>query len=416
MTAAAGIRPATVLGLVAGRGAFRLTQYAVNIALLATWGATGFDRYAAAVGATSWLVSLGSAGPEKAALTLLPRARRTAPAIVGLLVALAVVVPAVVVAGALAVVAVTGVAGIGLTVAAGAIAVLWSGNLVLVGLHRATGRPRRDAQTFGVFTVTQVLVLALVLVADLPPAGYLATVGAILAVANLILLDGLGRPSLAILRRPWLTRQVARAAVLMATYEVCSSASVSLLFVVLALTSHADQSAELYLVTAGWSIAVGALFYLFRVYQPQVSARLAGRGGGSGRDQAVRLTRWAVGLQLVWTAPAAAVVLLATRDGWTATVGLLAALLASRIPVFLLMSTAGYLLENVDAGTLRTAAGGSVLGLAAVAVLAVVCVPAAGAVGALFALSAKELTQGLVVLRAARGWTTAAGAVPAGAR
>ncbi|MFC4037031.1 hypothetical protein ACFO1B_01230 [Dactylosporangium siamense] len=145
-TAAPGGR--MMLALFAGRGAFRATIQLTPLALAVPWGAARFADYAGAVGVSAWTVFVAASG-EKAALKLVPRARRLGSAVVRVVLRVAAVP---VVAAAVAFAAAT-VADRGRVVAA---ALLWSAALGLlqlaVGLHRVRGRVGTDAVTFAVMT------------------------------------------------------------------------------------------------------------------------------------------------------------------------------------------------------------------------------------------------------------------------
>src|SRR5690606_14382985 len=82
-----------LLTLLSGRAAFRLLLYGSAVVLVAAWSREDFSRYAAAVGAVGWLSMVVQSGPEKAALTLVPRARRTREQLAGMLRAAVAYVP-----------------------------------------------------------------------------------------------------------------------------------------------------------------------------------------------------------------------------------------------------------------------------------------------------------------------------------
>ncbi|WP_460491241.1 hypothetical protein [Dactylosporangium cerinum] len=137
-----------MLALFAGRGAFRATIQLTPLALAVPWGAARFADYAGAVGVSAWTVFVAASG-EKAALKLVPRARRLGGAVARVVLRVAAVP---VLAAATAFAAAT-VADRGRVIAA---ALLWSAALGLlqlaVGLHRVRGRVGTDAVTFAVMT------------------------------------------------------------------------------------------------------------------------------------------------------------------------------------------------------------------------------------------------------------------------
>jgi hypothetical protein len=399
--AAPAVGTGLLLSLVAGRGAFRLTLYAANAVLAAVWTRAEFSGYAAAAGASMWLLSLVSAGPEKAALKLLPRADRTRPALLGALRGLAAVLPLPLLgaAGVALAVAPSAPATLHLVVAAQYVAL--GANLLLVGLYRALGRPRRDVATFLTLSVVTVAATAVTALTGLPPAAYAAVLLAATTVVNVGLLRGLRTAPARTPRRLRTLRLLATTAALMGASEVLSNAALSALYVVLALTAFAAQSAELYLVGIVWSLALSALYFLLRVFQPRTSLRYAGSAAGEGRRVAVRLARAVVALDLLWLALAGAAVLVLDLHELAPgrpTLLALAALMLARAPIVVLATTAAYLLENADGESLRVSAAAAGLGLAAVVLTGVVLVPVYGAVGAVWALAVKELAVGVTVL------------------
>jgi hypothetical protein len=179
---------------------------------------------------------------------------------------------------------------------------------------------------------------------------------------------------------------------------VATNVATSLLYVELALTSHADESGDLYLVLMGWSVLIAAGYFLQRVFQPMASVRLAGHGAALGRDRAVRITRLLLWACALWFAGAVAAV--AAVD---ARLALLVGLVVSRAPLYLAMAYAVFLLENSGDRHLRTTAVAGAAALAAVALAGAILIPLFGAVGAICALAVKEPVLALTVLRGRTG-------------
>lgn len=135
-----GRRPTlrSLASLLAGRTAFRLALLGANAALLASWGEAGYEPYAAAMGTAQVLTTLTALGIEKSALKLVPRATRTGPQLITVLLlsALLLTGAAVVWLGCAALFARSGDAVV-LGLLAGLYAALLGLNTVLVGLCRA---------------------------------------------------------------------------------------------------------------------------------------------------------------------------------------------------------------------------------------------------------------------------------------
>jgi hypothetical protein len=406
------VRPLALVSLLAGRGLCRFVQYGSTVVLLSAWGAAQYAVYAGALGTFTWLTALTSSGPEKAALKLLPRARRTYPDLYRAFLALAVLPLPVAAAFGIAA-AVTGWSQPTLVyLGTAAVAANTGGNLLLVGLARARGWLRRDpinhvvlSGTFGGLAVAAVL--------GLGPVGYLTGLVSALAVLNVDLLRRLGRPSLRIRRRPRLLRQLVGTVALMGGSELTSTAVTSVLFLELSLTRWSRQAAVLFPLILVWSAGVNLFAYLLRVYQPRTSLRLAGRGVHTGRREALRYAPAALALAVAYLLAAGLTVAATGAADVPVGPGLAVAIvlmLAGRTPSFLLLSLMAYRLENIDGRGLRINALGSVLALAAVALTGLWAVPAFGAVGLLCADGVLDVVQAATVLLLRRRISPAAAA------
>lgn len=402
MTATAdrhAVRPRVLLSLLAGRGSYRIAQYASAVLLLPVWGAGEYSRYAAAVGTCTWLMAVTCVAPEKAALRLLPRARRTHHLLLGAFLAVAWL-PAPVVAGFVVAVAAGAPEGVQLYLGVAALSTSLGANLLLVALQRVTGTPFRDAANYVVLSIATAALTAVAAVTGLGPVGYVAALLAVVSALDVGLVARLGRPSLAAARRPAVRRLLARTVLLMSGSELCVYAATSVLFLELSLTRWSEDSAVLYPVVIVWSAVVNLFFYVLRVYQPRTSERLAGAGAAAGRARATRLAGVVLGMAAVWLVAVGWVVAgvdRATGAGPPAVLPLVA-VVASRTPAFLLLALASYLMENADDRSLRVAALGSAAGLAVVSVAGLAVVPASGAIGVLWISGAMDVVQAATLL------------------
>ncbi|WP_067476103.1 hypothetical protein [Actinomadura hibisca] len=382
--------------LLAGRASFRVLLYLSGPLLLAAWGRDDFNRYAAAVGSVTWLTALVQAGPEKAALKLVPRSHRTLGDTLGPLraaVAFLPIPPAVVAVAAM-LAAPSATATLYLTAAAYQIAL--GCTLLGAGVHRALGRTAPDLAAYAALSAGTAAMTGLALTAGPPPVVYIGALLAVCAVLNVALARRLPRPRPSGRRRA-VRRLLAGTVLLMGAPEAMTNAATSLLYVELTLSAHAGQSGRLYLVLMAWSLVIATGYFVQRMFQPAASARLRGEGAAAGQDRARRIARLVLAGSAVWLAVAGAVLAVAGTRGADSLV-LLGVLLVSRAPLYLLMSYAAYLLENTGGRDLRTSAAGGAAGLVAVVATGAVTVPLCGAAGAVYALAAKELVLGAVVL------------------
>jgi hypothetical protein len=394
------VRPLAALGLVAGHGVGRVVQYAGVSALLLAWGTDQYAVYAAAVGTFGWLVALVAVGPEKTALKLLPRARRSERDVRRAFLALeAVSLPAG--AAFLALAAFSGWSQSVLVYVGTAAAEMGIGaNVVLVGLCRLRGWLARDPAN-ALILAAGYGGLALAALAGLGPVGYLAGLVGWLALLNLDLLRRLGRPSLAIRRHPRLVKILGGTIVLLGGGEVAGAGSTSVLFLELSLSDHRKQAAILLPVLGVWSAGIALFSYLLRVYQPRVSLGGVGRNAGSSRRLALRLAPAVVVLSggfVVGAVALLAVTDLADRVQGLALAALLGMLLLARTPGYLAQSLLGYRLENLDGRALRLNAVGALVALCAVAGVGLALIPMWGAAGLLCGGATGDVVQALTII------------------
>lgn len=333
-----------MLALFAGRGAFRATIQLAPLALAVPWGAVRFAEYAGAVGMSMWTVFLASSG-EKAALKLVPRARRLGGGIARVVLRVAAA-PVVLAAAAFAAATVL---DRGRVLAA---ALLWSAALgllqVAVGLHRVRGHLRTDAVTFAAVTGTLLTLSALTFHFAWPPLWQLNLLAATALAASAVLLwrlppgwsvagraDRVAGPP----RRRRMARLVLRTCALLGLPELVASLCLAVCYVVLGIAGHSTESGPFYVAVTLSGFCSAALTYLFRLRQPATSLRLRGPAGRTGRAKARRVLRVAMLLCL----PGLPLVLL-LEPGTL----LLALLTCLETPLFALVAYAGYLVENTD--------------------------------------------------------------------
>lgn len=397
-------RPATLLRLLAGRGAFRGSVQAMAVALVAVWGVAEFGHFANALGMWAWLV-LAVATPEKAALKLLPRTRILTPALArtalrlsaaplaGLLVALVALVllaPASTVT--FYVTAATWSAGVGLLT-------------TLAGLHRLRGRPVLDAVGFLAAGGVVVTATATTWLTGWAPRYHLL----VLVAGIVVIVAG----SLAALPRDWvrgprsqrrLLPRLVRVIVLLGASDVADGLAVGLVYAMLAASGRVTDSGPLYLALLGSMLFCQLVFYVLRVAQPATSARLRGTGGVAGRRRALALLRgaerWGVTVVAVFAVlaavPATRAVLLA---GGGTLVAVLVVLVTVETVLFVVVMYANYLLENTDNAVLVVTSSAAVTGLAVTGVVAVVLVPPLGAVGGVAVLVVAVVAKAAIMRR-----------------
>lgn len=383
-----------MLALLAGRGAFRSTVQLAPLVLAGLWGATRFGDYASAVGVSAWTVFVAGSG-EKAALKLVPRARRLGAEVARIVVRVA----AVPVAVAIAAIVISAVRDAGRLLAA---ALLYSAALgllqVAVGLHRVRGRAHRDAITYAAMTAVVLVVTIATLAFGWSPLALLGLLGAAGLVAAAVLFVLL--PAGWVLRRGGASRPIVRivlrTCLLLGLPELMGGLCVGVCYLALRIFGDRASSGPFYVAITISSFCSAALIYLLRLRQPATSLRLRGPAGRLGRDQARTLLRVAFVL-----GAAGVLVLAVVPPGRT----LLVVLTGLEIPLFALVFYAGYLVENTDGRSPSLTAGAAVAGLVVLSAAAVLLVPAAASGGAMGALILSSAGTALVLyggLRALR--------------
>jgi hypothetical protein len=410
MTATLG-KP-TVAALVAGRAAYRLALYGAGVALLALWGPEPFAGYAAATGAVGWLFALTSAGPEKAALALVPRTGGTA--LERLFLTLATV-PFAVLALAYLLLRLVGAEPTPQRYAAAAAVTAGVGTCaVLASLYRMRARPHADVAAYATLAAGYLLAVLLVWTAGLSVDGVLATllvvVGIVVAVLVLGLVPGVRRAPRA---AGDAVGVVMRASATLGTGELVAMAAVSAMYLILAADGDAAQISAFYLllvVSASFSVGWA---YLLRLAQPRTVRWLEERGPSGGWRLARLLSGWVAGVGAVATATLVAALIVHGRASVLAFVAV-----AIEMALFAAASTAMLVAESLDARGRRASAGGALVGSVVAVGGAVLLVPVAGAAGAFAALAAGEVARTAVLRGVAgpvryRGVAVPGGSVPA---
>lgn len=398
------VGPGTLASLLAGRASYRLVLLATTVALLPVWGEERYGTFAAAMAAFSWLTALVFTGPEKALLKLLPRSPRIGPDVIAGLVAVLWWLPlplasafVLVWAGGASTAAVyVGVATMHLSVGC---------TMLLVGLHRATGRPRADSATFLTMSVAQVLLLGGAVAGHVLPVGYVAAVVLLQLGLNVALSVALGRPSLRIRRRPRFVGRLVVTALLLSGTDQFLYLSTAVVFLLLQGTGHAGQVGRLYVASLVVSVAVNLMLYVLRVFAPRTSLLLAGRSAAVGRARAARLAAVVTGVQAAWLVAAGLAVWLAGIAAMTEPVPQMvvwAVLLATGAPGLALLLWANYLLENTDATAPRVVAAAAVAGLLTVVVSGVLLIPPFGGVGVIIATTGGQVAYAAVLAAVGR--------------
>ena len=277
--------------------------------------------------------------------------------------------------------------------------------MLLVGLHRAVGRPWPDVGSFLLLSVSQLMLLHACIVGWLGPPGYITATLMVQLLVNATLAVRLGRPSLRIRQRTGYLRKIAWTVLLMSGGEVGVFLASGVMFNLLAFSRWAWQVSELYVVITVWSVGFNFLLYLLRVFVPRMSLRLTGRAGRIGRTQAARFATAVVLADVTWLVlaglllPQFDLTALISRSGFL----VWAVLLVSRAPAMMLMTWAGYLLENTDARAPRITGLAAMVNLALTGLAGLVMVPMWGGVGLVVGLAVAEVGQAMVLLVGARG-------------
>jgi hypothetical protein len=378
-----------LLSLASGRLAFRGVTYGSGVVLLTAWGYGDFNRYAAAVGPTIWLTGLVAAGPEKAALKLVPRSSWAQADLVGSLRTLVGYLPIPVLAVVAAAVAAAPRSTTTLYLAAAAGQVVLGCTLLGIALFRALGVYGRDVAHYFGLSAGTVVMTGLTWWAGLPPIVYICGLLVVTAVLNTTLVRGLQRYVLTSTRRGRVRRLLAGTAVLMGASEVLPTLATGVLYVELALTRHADASGNLLLILTGWSFVTAASYFLQRTFQPAASVRGVSAGTVRPQQRALRIARLCIWLTVAYLATTVTVLLTTTAASWS--LPLMIGLLLAHTPAHLLMGYGAFLLENADAAGLRLSALGAATGTVAVVLVGALTIPLGGAPGAICALAAMEL-------------------------
>lgn len=396
-------RLAMVVRLVAGRGAFRLGTQVMAIALVAVWGADEFGGYANALGLCMWLVFLTMA-PEKAALRTLPRTRVVTDAVARLVVRAAVApvgLAVVLLAGSLVL-----APGSRLTLyLAAAVWSLASGTLMTVAaLHRLRGKPSFDATTFTALAVVVLGVTATTWVIRWSPLHHLVVLVAATLVVLAVVTLALPREWLVAStpHRGGLFRRLAVTSALLGLSDVLVSLANSSVYLVLALYGRTTDSGPFYLGLMLSGAVCQFLIYQLKLNQPKLSARLRGPGAAWGRARAsvllLNAVRYGAAIGLVFFAAVAFPAVRAfVDDGGFGTIAVLVVLVGLEVGVFMLVTYAGFLLENTNGKALFTTTSAAAAGLVATGAFAAALVPAFGAVGGFLALLLATAVNGFVM-------------------
>ncbi|MEO3860285.1 hypothetical protein [Acrocarpospora sp. B8E8] len=405
-------RPAMILRLLAGRGAFRLGVQLMPVTLAGVWDADAFGLYASTVGLSMWLPLVVNA-PEKAALKALPRCRRLAPQLARITVALSAAPVAVLLAVLAPVMALAPDSEAAAYLAAAAWLACTGLLMTLCGLHRLYGRASTDALAFAANGVTVLAATAVTWLAGWTPQFHLTTLAAGCALVTAWTLATLPkavtRPERR-LRRRGLVRRLARSTVLLGGSEVLDTLSFSLVYLALAVSGQVAESGTLYLVLLPATAIAQLANYLLRMAQPGTSARLRGAGRAEGDARAAGLLRLGERLGLafavLWSVlllvPGTRELLLTGIGRWVA-LGALALLV---LALFLIVRYAVHLLENTTDRAAAHTSTTALIGVLAAGLLAAALAPALGAVGGLTALALAIAARAGVLRRTQRTYST----------
>ena len=389
------------VGLMAGRGMFRLGQWVSAVLLVGAWGQPRFAVYAVAIASSQWLVAVASAGVEKTmiALSPLPESEGVGRRLIGWawlgligVTVLATVLmiferavrpwPAAMVYGA----------AVGAT-------------LVAVAALRLTGRMWPDQLALSAIGLSHVAATGLAIAGDWSAAGVLIMLASVALLVAFIALLAAWRLHRGAARSGPKARDLLREMSFTGASEICNMVAAAVVYAILASTDHAAEAAELYIGSMVGQIAIGATVYLMRLAGGAVSAA-ASADGRNAALQTVRRFRTC----LIVTALALAVV-----------TGLLAAPLSDRaivlvtllaVPPTLLVLRASAWAEFGTAAGRRAAATGAVAGLLAAIGLSSVLVRTAGAgggiIGLLVGIGVQSVVAASLIRRAGRSPGTAA--------
>ncbi|MET9923388.1 MULTISPECIES: hypothetical protein [unclassified Streptomyces] len=388
----------SLASLLAGRTAFRLALLGANAVLLASWGEAGYEPYAAAMGTAQVLTTLTTLGIEKSALKLVPRALRTGPQLITVLLASALLL-----AGA-AVLWLAGTAlfvrsGGGSTVALGLLAGLYAAllglNTVLVGLCRALDRNRADVLNFAALSLVIATGAGGASLLGWGPEAFTGWILGGTALLNLAQLPALyratGRPV-----RGGVVRPVMTTAALMACGDIAASGTVSVLFVLLGASRHHEQTGHLYLMILASSVLLNGFGYLLRLFQPHVSLTLRSVDPASLDRRVVRRLLPVAAVGAVWSAGSLWLAWSAEQSGLVAPPVAVLLLYVLGVPIVFTVGSLNYLLENATPHTLRATAVSALGGLLCAVLSGLLLVPALGALGAVTALTVGEVAHAVL--------------------
>ncbi|MYT34730.1 hypothetical protein GTY66_01390 [Streptomyces sp. SID8356] len=393
-----GRRPTlrSLASLLAGRTAFRLALLGANAALLASWGQAGYEPYAAAMGTAQVLTTLTALGIEKSALKLVPRATRTGPQLITVLLLSALLLTgAAVVWLACAALFVRSGDAVALGLLAGLYAALLGLNTVLVGLCRALDRNRADVLNFAALSLVIVAGAGGVALLGWGPVAFTGWILGGTALLNLAHLPALyratGRPV-----RGGVVRPVVTTSALMACGDIAAAGTVSLLFMVLGASRHHEQTGHLYLMILASSVLLNGFGYLLRLFQPHVSLTLRSVDPASLDRRVVRRLLPVAAAGAVWSAGSLGLAWWAERTALAPPPVVVLLLYVLCVPLFFTVGSLNYLLENATPHTLRATALSALGGLLCAVLLGLVLVPALGALGAVTALASGEVTHAVL--------------------
>ncbi|RST24237.1 hypothetical protein EF908_06425 [Streptomyces sp. WAC04770] len=393
-----GRRPTlrSLASLLAGRTAFRLALLGANAALLASWGEAGYEPYAAAMGTAQVLTTLTALGIEKSALKLVPRATRTGPQLITVLLlsALLLTGAAVVWLGCAALFARSGDAVV-LGLLAGLYAALLGLNTVLVGLCRALDRNRADVLNFAALSLVIAVGAGGVALLGWGPVAFTGWILGGTALLNLAHLPALyratGRPV-----RGGVVRPVVTTSALMACGDIAAAGTVSLLFMMLGASRHHEQTGHLYLMILASSVLLNGFGYLLRLFQPHVSLTLRSVDPASLDRRVVRRLLPVAAAGAAWSAGSLWLAWWAERTALVPPPVVVLLLYVLCVPLFFTVGSLNYLLENATPHTLRATALSALGGLLCAVLLGLVLVPALGALGAVAALASGEVAHAVL--------------------
>ncbi|EID54555.1 hypothetical protein [Saccharomonospora xinjiangensis] len=410
------LRPMVIVRLLAGRGAFRIGVQLMAVALLTVWGAAAYGEFANAWGTCSWLVFVPTAA-EKAALKILPRTRLTTASLAGLALRIAAA-PVVALAGVLVVIVLVAPSSQAALYAASATWAACTGLLMTTsGLHRLRGKPGLDAAAFTVAALGVAATTVVTWLFDFSPQAHLLVLVCGIALVITCSLAALPRrwvrpAAPALSERPSLARAFGRSTILLGITELLDAVTVSLIFVVLAVSGRVVDSGPFYLALLGSSLVCSFALYHLKLKQPTTSMNLRGSGGAAGRATASRLLRtselaggcFAVALGITLLVPQAREAVLAAADLPLTASGyvVLAAVVGTEIVLAAALIYARYLVENTDSRVLSLTAGVCALRLVATLLCALALAPALGAVGGFCALIIGLAVEAAVLRRLLR--------------